>query len=113
MHLLVAGQYRTDESRGICEDGDYGSIRYVNMERSRVFKMKSAKFLRAGSWAGYLRRKGPFPECRELAMRGRVHQAVVHVHPGLYVQYGAAYVDNNFKAMLSTATGARETSTPA
>ena len=42
-----SGQYRTDESRGICEDGDYGSIRYVNMERSRVFKMKSAKFLRA------------------------------------------------------------------
>ena len=26
-----SGQYRTDESRGICEDGDYGSIRYVNM----------------------------------------------------------------------------------
>ena len=42
-----SGQFRTDESRGICEDGDYGSIRYVNMERSRVFKMKSAKFLRA------------------------------------------------------------------
>jgi len=40
-------QYRTDEARGICEDGDHGSIRYVNMERSRVFKMKSAKFLRA------------------------------------------------------------------
>lgn len=40
-------QYRTDEARGICEDGDHGSIRYVNMERSRVFEMKSAKFLRA------------------------------------------------------------------
>lgn len=45
--IYWSAQYRTDEARGICEDGDHGSIRYVNMERSRVFKMKSAKFLRA------------------------------------------------------------------
>lgn len=45
--IYWSAQYRTDEARGICEDGDHGSIRYVNMDRNRVFKMKSAKFLRA------------------------------------------------------------------
>lgn len=45
--IYWSAQYRTDEAKGICEDGDHGSIRYVNMERNRVFKMKSAKFLRA------------------------------------------------------------------
>ena len=38
--------YDTDDFQGICEDGDYRSIRYVNRERQRVFKMRAGKFLR-------------------------------------------------------------------
>ena len=41
-----SAKYRTDESKGVCEDLDKGSVRYVNVERDRVFKMKSGKFMR-------------------------------------------------------------------
>ena len=41
-----SAKYRTDESKGVCEDQDKGSVRYVNVERDRVFKMKSGKFMR-------------------------------------------------------------------
>ena len=36
--------YRTDEHNGLCEDFDKKSVRYVNVERNRVFKMKAGKF---------------------------------------------------------------------
>ena len=39
-------KYELDDFEGICEDGDTRSIRYVNTERGRVFKMKAGKFLR-------------------------------------------------------------------
>lgn len=39
--------YRTDGSKGVCEDMDKSSVRYVNVERNRTFKMKSGKFMRA------------------------------------------------------------------
>lgn len=41
-----SARYRTDESKGICDDLDKNSVRYVNVERNRVFKMKSGKFMR-------------------------------------------------------------------
>lgn len=42
-----SARYKTDEMQGICEDGDKCSIRYVNTERGKAFKMKSSKFMRA------------------------------------------------------------------
>lgn len=38
--------YSTDAYNGLCEDGDARSIRYVNVENGRVFKMKAGKFYR-------------------------------------------------------------------
>lgn len=38
--------YRTDQNNGICEDQDFRSIRYVNVENERVFKMRIGKFYR-------------------------------------------------------------------
>lgn len=38
--------FSTDDFKGVCEDGDESSIRYVNNERDRVFKMKAGKFFR-------------------------------------------------------------------
>lgn len=38
--------YDSDDFQGICEDGDVRSVRYVNCERQRVFKMRAGKFLR-------------------------------------------------------------------
>lgn len=35
--------FRTDSLNGICEDGTLNAIRYVNVERERVFKMKAGK----------------------------------------------------------------------
>ena len=41
-----SAKYRTDEEKGLCEDLDKSSVRYVNIERSRVFKMRAGKFMR-------------------------------------------------------------------
>ena len=38
--------YRTDDFKGVCEDGDERSVRYYNIERERVFKMRAGKFFR-------------------------------------------------------------------
>lgn len=38
--------YKTDEAKGICEDMDKSSVRYINVERNQIFKMKSGKFMR-------------------------------------------------------------------
>lgn len=40
--------YSTDRSKGLCEDGDTKSVRYINMEKcERVFKMRAGKFYRS------------------------------------------------------------------
>ena len=41
-----SSKYETDEFRGLCEDLDKLSIRYINVERNRVFKMRAGKFMR-------------------------------------------------------------------
>ncbi len=41
---FYSSKYRTDEMNGVCEDYDKKSIRYVNVERERIYKMKSGKF---------------------------------------------------------------------
>lgn len=46
-YCLYSSIYQTDEMNGICEDGDFKSIRYINKESGRVFKMKAGKFIRA------------------------------------------------------------------
>lgn len=40
-------QYKTDEMRGVCKDGDKCSIRYVNTVQGKTFKMKASKFMRS------------------------------------------------------------------
>lgn len=41
-----SSKYQTDEAKGLCEDLDKSSIRYINVERNRVFKMRAGKFMR-------------------------------------------------------------------
>ena len=41
---LFSSQFRTDDLNGICEDLDATSVRYINMERNRPFKMRAGKF---------------------------------------------------------------------
>ncbi len=45
-NIYHSALYYTDDSNGLCEDGDFHSIRYVNAENGRVFKMKIGKFFR-------------------------------------------------------------------
>lgn len=44
--IVWSNKYQTDDFKGLCEDGDARSIRYYNIERGRVFKMRAGKFLR-------------------------------------------------------------------
>ncbi len=43
-NMYWSAMYRTDELNGLCEDLDKKSVRYVNIERNRVFKKKAGKF---------------------------------------------------------------------
>ena len=46
-YTFHSSKYGTDEMRGLCEDSDYKSIRYVNHKNNgRIFKMKAGKFIR-------------------------------------------------------------------
>lgn len=40
-------EYDIDEWNGLCADGDTKSVRYINIERDKVFKMKAGKFFSA------------------------------------------------------------------
>lgn len=44
--VMYSEKYRLDEYNGVCEDKDYKSVRYINIENNRVFKMKAGKFLK-------------------------------------------------------------------
>ena len=46
-HTFRSSKYSTDEMKGLCEDSDFKSCRYVNHKNNgRVFKMKAGKFIR-------------------------------------------------------------------
>lgn len=38
-----SSDYKTDDMEGLCEDGTLNSIRYVNIEKGRVYKMRAGK----------------------------------------------------------------------
>lgn len=42
-----SAKYRTDEHEGLCLDFDKRSVRYVNVDRNRDFKMRAGKFMSA------------------------------------------------------------------
>ena len=44
---LHSNKYRLDDMNGVCDDGDATAVRYVNVERDRVFKMKAGRFLKS------------------------------------------------------------------
>lgn len=52
-HIRLVGwsfrsqNYKLDNQNGLCLDMDAKSVRYVNVERDRVFKMKAGKFISA------------------------------------------------------------------
>lgn len=70
--------YETDDFAGLCEDGDWRSIRYVNKERGRVFKMRAGKFMR-NLIEEYKEFDGVLPEqvkiwfCEEFAERWKAY----------------------------------------
>ena len=44
-HSIYTSDFDLDDWNGLCEDGDYSSIRYVN-NSGRVYKMRAGKFIR-------------------------------------------------------------------
>uniref|UniRef100_UPI0040292173 hypothetical protein n=1 Tax=Prevotella sp. TaxID=59823 RepID=UPI0040292173 len=45
LYILYSTTLSLDSLNGICTDGDSKSIRYENIERGRIFKMKAGKFI--------------------------------------------------------------------
>lgn len=41
-----SSKYETDGAKGLCEDLDKHSVRYINIERNRIFKMRAGKLMR-------------------------------------------------------------------
>ena len=47
-YTFKSSKFETDESNGLCEDGDPKSCRYINhSNEGRIFKMKAGKFIRS------------------------------------------------------------------
>ena len=44
--FIYTNDYKMDVMAGLCEDGDYTAIRYINCSNGRVFKMKAGRFLK-------------------------------------------------------------------
>lgn len=44
--VFYTTKMQPDGQNGVCEDRDYRSVRYINRENGRVFKMRAGKFLR-------------------------------------------------------------------
>ena len=44
-YVLYSTTLSLDGLKGVCTDGDSKSIRYENIERGRIFKMKAGKFI--------------------------------------------------------------------
>ena len=95
-------RYELDDFDGICEDGDTRSIRYINTERGRVFKMRAGKFLRN------LIEENPnlnatLPEqikiwvCEEFAERWKAY-AAEHITHDRYT----LYVNSNFEEIYDS-----------
>lgn len=46
-YTFYLSRYETDDSNGLCEDGDFKACRYINNANNKgVFKMKAGKFIR-------------------------------------------------------------------
>lgn len=90
-------RYELDDFDGICEDGDTRSIRYINTERGRVFKMKAGKFLR-NLIVENPNLNATLPEqikiwvCEEFAERWKAY-AAEHISHDQYT----LYVNSNFE----------------
>ncbi|MFI3294365.1 MAG: hypothetical protein SNI70_12730, partial [Rikenellaceae bacterium] len=41
-----SAKYMTDDYQGVCEDGDIRSVRYINKESDKIYKMKAGKMFR-------------------------------------------------------------------
>lgn len=47
-NVFYSSIYQTDSSKGLCEDGDFKAIRYMNMKSGgKVYKKKAGAFIRA------------------------------------------------------------------
>ena len=47
-YTFWSSKYQTDKNKGLCEDGDFKSCRYINYDNNgKVFKMKAGRFIRA------------------------------------------------------------------
>lgn len=44
--IFWSANFYTDDNNGLCEDGDFSSIRYISVENNRIFKMRIGKFYR-------------------------------------------------------------------
>lgn len=45
--IYWSGLYRTDEKKGLCEDFDKRSVRYINVNTEHPYKMRAGKFITA------------------------------------------------------------------
>jgi len=82
-----SARYRTDESKGICDDLDKNSVRYVNVEKKPGIQNEVRK-IHEGTHTRNQDRKNPVTKRIELDFRGRVHTTVVHLYLRTHTRRG-------------------------
>lgn len=107
---MYSEKYRLDGQNGICEDKDYRSVRYINLENDRVFKMKAGKFLKSVLMETEFGRSIPEPVllwlCEEFTQawetytRGVIPEYELHIDDEFGKIYDGDWLEGDFHSCM-------------
>ena len=106
-----SSKYSTDASNGVCEDGDYNSVRYINHDNDdRIFKMRCGKFFRTLILDTEIGKSLPEPVinwlCEEFALEwksysvGKIPKNTLYVNKDFERIYSSEYLEGNFGSCM-------------
>ena len=106
-----SSKYSTDASNGVCEDGDYNSVRYINHDNDdRIFKMRCGKFYRTLILDTEIGKSLPEPVinwlCEEFALEwksysvGKIPKNTLYVNKDFERIYSSEYLEGNFGSCM-------------
>lgn len=106
----MSDKYASDRG-GVCEDGDFTSFRYRNMERDTVFKMKIGKMykhlIRCSEFGKLLNEQVVLFMCEEMSRKWRAENAQkysgfqLHVDDDFEKIYSSRYQRGNFGSCMT------------
>lgn len=109
-YIIYSKEFRTDNLKGLCFDGDYRSIRYVRNDNDRVFKMRAGKLMRKvllqEEWSKILPEQIVIWFCEEFAREWESYAAsnspeyTLHVNQDFHTIYSSRCLKGGFGSCM-------------